>query len=140
MQFPAFQASIDFPLDAPGPRRRPVTQEQLDALFQQAAAIVRAELARPITLASVARRLASSPRQLRRAFTQTGGTSFRSFLQEERMSRAAELLLATDLPVSKVAARVGYRQATQFTKAFKRTHSATPSEFRTSGRRARPHD
>ena len=53
------------------------------------------------------------------------------------MSRAAELVTATDIPVGEVARRVGYREPSQFTKAFKRTYGATPSELRGAGGGAR---
>ena len=114
--------------------QRRSTRELHASLFRETAEIVRAELGRPLTLEEVARRLATSPRQLRRIFTEAGGKSFRSFLTEVRMDRAAELLEATDLSVSEVGRRVGYREAGQFTKAFKRAHGATPSEFRARGR------
>ena len=46
------------------------------------------------------------------------------------MARAAELLRDGSLPVQDVAAAVGYRQAAQFAKAFRRHHGAPPSSFR----------
>jgi len=46
------------------------------------------------------------------------------------MARAGELLASSDIPVTEVAHRVGYREASQLTKAFRRTYAATPSEFR----------
>jgi AraC family transcriptional regulator of adaptative response / methylphosphotriester-DNA alkyltransferase methyltransferase len=100
------------------------------ALFQEAAAVVRREFSRPLTLEEVARRVATSPRQLRRVFSEVGGAGFRSFLTSVRMARARELLTSSEVPVAEVAHRVGYRQATQFTKAFERTHGMTPSQFR----------
>lgn len=92
--------------------------------------MIEAELSRPITVDEVARRVATSPRQLRRAFSEIGGVSFRSFLTGVRMARAADLLAATDIPVAEIARRVGYRQPGQFTKAFKRAYATTPSAFR----------
>jgi AraC-like DNA-binding protein len=83
---------------ARGQRRS--TQELHASLLRETAEIVRAEFGRPLTLEEVARRLATSPRQLRRIFTEAGGKSFRSLLTEVRMDRAAELLEATDLSVS----------------------------------------
>ena len=97
---------------------------------------MRADFARKLTLEEVARRVATSPRQLRRAFSEVGGTSFSTHLTELRMERAAELLAAGDLPVKEIAREVGYQEASQFTKAFKRRHHATPSEFRTKRRGA----
>ena len=46
------------------------------------------------------------------------------------MARARELLREGALPVSRVAASVGYRQSAQFAKAFRRHHGAPPSAYR----------
>ena len=64
------------------------------------------------------------------------GTSFRHELQRVRMSHAAELLSAGTLPVASVARAVGYRQAAQFSKAFRRHHGHPPSAARMRGQAA----
>lgn len=88
-----------------------------------------------LCLTRVARQIATSRRQLQRSFAEVGGTSFRRELQRIRMSRAAELLHDGRLSVQEVAAAVGYRQAAQFAKAFRRSHGAPPSSFRRSNGR-----
>ena len=52
------------------------------------------------------------------------------------MRRALEMLREGSLPVREVAGRVGYRQAAQFAKTFRRHHGRPPSSFRREGRRA----
>jgi len=90
-----------------------------------------------LCLTRVARQIATSRRQLQRSFSEAGGTSFRRELQRIRMSRAADLLHDGRMSVQEVAAAVGYRQAAQFAKAFRRSHGAPPSSFRrTNGRLA----
>jgi AraC family transcriptional regulator, regulatory protein of adaptative response / methylphosphotriester-DNA alkyltransferase methyltransferase len=88
-----------------------------------------------LSLHTVARTIATSRRQLQRAFAETGGTSFRRELQRVRMLRAAELLRERSLSVQAVAGAVGYRQAAQFAKAFRRHYGAPPSAFRDHGER-----
>jgi AraC family transcriptional regulator, regulatory protein of adaptative response / methylphosphotriester-DNA alkyltransferase methyltransferase len=88
-----------------------------------------------LSLHTVARTIATSRRQLQRAFAETGGTSFRRELQRVRMLRAAELLREGSLSVQAVAGAVGYRQAAQFAKAFRRHYGAPPSAFRDDGER-----
>ena len=124
---PLLQRAVE---GSPGGRRRPWTLRRRLDIFDEAVAIVEAELSRPITVDEVARRAATSPRQLRRAFSEIGGVSFRSFLTNARMARAADLLAATDIPVAEVARRVGYRQPGQFTKAFNRAYATMPAAFR----------
>jgi transcriptional regulator GlxA family with amidase domain len=91
-----------------------------------------------LSLSLVAHEIATSRRQLQRSFSEAGNTSFRRELQRVRMSRAAELLSEGSLSVQEVAAAVGYRQAAQFAKAFRRSHGAPPSSFRGAGVAATP--
>lgn len=88
-----------------------------------------------LSLTAVAHEIATSRRQLQRSFSETSGTSFRRELQRVRMARAAELLHEGRLSVQEVAAAVGYRQAAQFAKAFRRSYGAPPSSFRRSNGR-----
>jgi transcriptional regulator GlxA family with amidase domain len=52
------------------------------------------------------------------------------FLTRVRLDRAAGLLARSELPVKTVAARVGYRSRSSFTRAFTLRHGVGPSEFR----------
>ena len=110
--------------------KRPATALRRRTLFVEATAIIEAEYDARVALDDVARRVATSRRQLQRAFAEAGETSFRAYLQRVRMDRAAELLRDGRVPVNVVAGAVGYRQAAQFAKAFRRHHGAPPSSFR----------
>ena len=110
--------------------RRAATEEAYGSIFDEAAAILAAEFARPIRVDDVARRVATSPRQLQRVFAEIGGLGFRAYLRRIRMCHAADLLATTDLPVKDVARQVGYRDASQFSKAFRRAHGVSPSQSR----------
>src|SRR4051812_28972571 len=113
-----------------GEAKRPATVERRRELFEDAAAIVRAEYPRDLALDDVARRVAASRRQLQRAFAEAGETTFRTYVQKVRMVRAAQLLRQNGAPVHRIALAVGYRQPAQFAKAFRRHHGAPPSAFR----------
>ena len=88
-----------------------------------------------LSLAKVAHEIATSRRQLQRALAEVGGTSFSRELQRMRMSHAAKLLLDGTLPIQTVAGAVGYRQAAQFAKVFRRHQGVSPSSFRRSSDR-----
>lgn len=107
------------------------------ALFSEAAEIIAVEYADELVLEDIARRVASSRRQLQRAFAEVGHTSFRTYLADYRMGRAAELLGRTEMTVRDIAAAVGYRQPAQFAKAFRRRYGCSPSEYRIA-QRSRP--
>src|SRR3954451_20474184 len=103
------------------------------ALFDEAVDIIEREYAQPLELDDVARRLATSRRQLQRSFAEIGGTSFRTYVARVRMRKALEMLREGRLPVREVANSVGYRQPAQFAKTFRRHHGAPPSSFRGPG-------
>jgi AraC family transcriptional regulator of adaptative response / methylphosphotriester-DNA alkyltransferase methyltransferase len=112
------------------PTQRPATVQLRSSLFADAVAIVDREFARDLALDDIAHRVASSRRQLQRAYAEIGGTTFREHLTAVRMDRAAELLVRRSVTVREVAHSVGYRQPAQFAKAFRRHHGVAPSDFR----------
>jgi AraC family transcriptional regulator, regulatory protein of adaptative response / methylphosphotriester-DNA alkyltransferase methyltransferase len=109
---------------------RPATLERREALYREAVAIIERDYRRQIDLNTVAAQIATSRRQLQRAFAEIGGTTFRTYLAQVRMQRALELLREGSMPVRQVAHSVGYRQPAQFAKTFRRHHGAPPSSFR----------
>jgi AraC-like DNA-binding protein len=110
--------------------QRTATIELRTSLYDDATAIVAREYGADLALDDIARRVASSRRQLQRAYKEIGDTTFREHLTAVRMERAAELLSSRSLTVRDVARRVGYRQPAQFAKAFRRHHGMSPSAYR----------
>ena len=51
-------------------------------------------------------------------------------LQQLRLERGLGLLQDTDLQVQRIADRVGYRNAGDFTRAFRRHFGVTPRQYR----------
>jgi AraC family transcriptional regulator, regulatory protein of adaptative response / methylphosphotriester-DNA alkyltransferase methyltransferase len=110
---------------------RASTVQRRRALYSEALEVIARRHGEPdLSLATVAHEIATSRRQLQRALAEVGGTSFSRELQRVRMQRAAQLLLGGSVPVQVVAAAVGYRQAAQFAKVFRRHHGTSPSSFR----------
>jgi AraC family transcriptional regulator of adaptative response / methylphosphotriester-DNA alkyltransferase methyltransferase len=122
------------------PTQRPSTIRLRASLLDEANAIVDREYASDLSLDDIARRVASSRRQLQRAYAEIGGTTFRDYLTRVRMDRAAEMLAARTLTVREVAHRVGYRQPAQFAKAFRRYRGMAPSDFRAGAHALGSHD
>ena len=129
------RASGGHPSLRPPVVHRPRTAESLSALYRESCAIVLRHYRRPLTVAVVARALASSPRQVQRAFDEVGETSFSAFLREVRLRNAAELLARQPLTVRQVSLLVGYRQPAHFAKAFRRRYGVTPAQYRDRVRR-----
>lgn len=114
---------------------RPSTLDERRRLYLLARATIARHYRHPLTLERVARALASSPRQVTRAYAQFGQTTFREDLLTRRMRAAAQLLVEQPaIPVRDVARLVGYRQSPHFAKAFRRRYGLTPAAFRAEGR------
>lgn len=79
-------------------------------------------------LEAIARELAMSPRTLKRRLAEEGA-SYTALLEERRKLRSFELL-RSDLSVDQVAERLGYSDAANFTRAFRRWTNKTPRQFR----------
>lgn len=110
---------------------RPQTLAYRRRLYLLARVAVQRHYREPLTLAGLARALATSPRQLQRAYEQFGGEGFREDLHSRRMRVAADLLVDQPaIPVAQVASLVGYRQPTHFTRAFGRRYGMAPGRFR----------
>jgi AraC family transcriptional regulator of adaptative response / methylphosphotriester-DNA alkyltransferase methyltransferase len=112
------------------PTQRSSTIRLRTSLFHEANEIVEREFASDLSLDDIARRVASSRRQLQRAYAEIGDSTFRDHLTQVRMRKAAEMLASRTLTVREVAHRVGYRQPAQFAKAFRRHEGVAPSDFR----------
>ena len=114
---------------------RPSTIEQRRRLYLQARVAIVRHYRRPLTLEAVARALASSPRQITRAYSQFGEMTFREDLLTRRLTVAAQLLVEQPaIPVRGVARLVGFSHAQHFAKAFRRRYGLTPAAFRAEGR------
>lgn len=85
-----------------------------------------------LTLGAVSKRLGFSLSYLSALFKKECGQTFRTYLAEVRMRRAAALLSATDMTVEAVARLVGYDDPAFFYKQFQRFFGATPSSYRKS--------
>lgn len=70
-----------------------------------------------------------SRRSIQRALSWFG-TSWRRLVAALRMQHAAALLRTTDSPVKVIARQVGYRQPSQFTKAFIQETTMSPTAYR----------
>lgn len=113
------------------------TAERREQLYREAMELIARDYASDLQLEGVARTLATSRRQLQRAFADGGDTSFRDELAHVRMRHARALLAMDGIPVRVVAASVGYHQPAQFAKSFRRYHGQPPSAYRKQMRQAR---
>ena len=91
----------------------------------------------------VARLLSMHRRTLNRRL-QAEGTTFQELLDEARFEAACQLLDTARIPITEIAASLGYAETSAFSRAFRRWSGATPAQrrriFQTHpGRGARRH-
>ena len=100
-------------------------------LYLLARVVVARHYRRELTLAMVARALATSPRELQRAFAQCGEMTFSEHLTAQRLKMGARLLVEQRwITVEDVARLVGYSEGTHFARAFRRRYGLSPARFR----------
>ncbi|MDR3418514.1 MAG: AraC family transcriptional regulator [Nevskia sp.] len=80
-------------------------------------------------LEAIAGRLHMSSRTLSRRLRDDGG-SFQQLLDDTRRRDACELIETTQLDLQDIAARLGYRNPANFTRAFRKWTGEAPSRYR----------
>lgn len=81
------------------------------------------------TLEAIAEKYCVSPRTLSRRLNNIG-ICFRTVLGEVRVKESINLLSDPAMKISEIGRKLGYRDASNYTKAFKRLTGCTPIEFR----------
>jgi len=84
----------------------------------------------PHTTPTLAHAVGLSPSHFRRRFKTTFGATPMEYLGRVRMEQAARLIQGGGLSIKEVARRVGYRDANNFSTAFKRFHGSSPQSHR----------
>lgn len=84
----------------------------------------------PWSVVSLADEAGVSPSTLSRRFQTVTGTSPIAYLNQWRLSLAADLLRDTDLTLSSIATRVGYANPFSLSAAFKRQFGLSPAQYR----------
>ncbi|QFU08896.1 Arabinose operon regulatory protein [Rhodobacteraceae bacterium THAF1] len=84
------------------------------------------------TVADFARALGVTPAHLSRACRKASGRPASAFLKDRVNFEARRLLAETRMPISEVAATLGFTSHAYFTRAFQSLNGQTPSAFRRS--------
>lgn len=84
----------------------------------------------PISMKDLSEKLYLSNGYLSRFFKKNYGMSFAGYLTNVRTLHAADDLLYSDEPITRIAYNNGFTSAALFNKVFKKVYGQTPSEFR----------
>lgn len=100
---------------------------------QRAMLYVRRHLESPLNLRVVAGALGCNASYFSARFKKETGRTLTDFIVQERLRRAAHLLLTTRLQVQSVAQHCGYLDVNYFSHTFRQVMGCTPTEYRKTG-------
>lgn len=86
----------------------------------------------PISVATMARRVGLSSRQVERLFLSHFGKTPVAFYVELRLERAYELVSRTSLPIQVIAQHCGYASVTHFARKYREHFGITPAAARSA--------
>jgi DNA-binding response OmpR family regulator len=101
-----------------------------DNLFAQALAVLDKRMAAPPGLIELAGQLGTNERKLTEIFRQRVGMTVFDYFSELRLETARHLLERSAMRVQAIAGHVGYRNAGDFTRAYRRRYGLSPREYR----------
>lgn len=88
------------------------------------------DLTANLSMSEVASKIGTHARQLADDFNRITGKHIQHWLQEKRMEQACNLLLKTEIEISRVAENVGYTSVTTFSNTFRDYFGMPPKEYR----------
>ncbi|HTH60809.1 MAG TPA: GlxA family transcriptional regulator [Paraburkholderia sp.] len=103
-----------------------------DAVVRHALLLMEENLEAPLNIASIARMIGTSVRQLERAFMAEMKASPNEFYRRMRLRYARWMLLNTARKVTDIAYECGFADSAHFIRVFRGTYGVTPGKLRTS--------
>jgi len=115
-------------IDDSEPTENIITRAELRV--RKAQAIYLEDLTATLSVSDVAHKIGTHARQLSEDFNRITGKYIQHWLQEKRMEQACNLLLKTEIEISRVAESVGYTSVTTFSNTFRDYFGMPPKEYR----------
>lgn len=92
--------------------------------------VIEERWAEKLTLDTIARACGLNRAKLTRGFRDMFDCSVADAIAEQRLEKARQLLIVTDLPVSSIGYRCGYLNNASFARAFSRHFGVAPTQYR----------
>lgn len=106
-----------------------ISKSDRDAIVE-AKRIIDSQLAFAPSCEELARKVNISTSKLTKGFSSMFGTSVHAYIIDQRLEKAAGLLLESNLNVSQVATLVGYSKPSNFAAAFKKKYGVIPKNYK----------
>lgn len=98
--------------------------------IRKAERFIKCNLHKQLSLSEVASQVYFSQSYFCRLFKKEMGLNFIDYLNRERIYRAKELLINSNLSINEISKRVGFTQTSYFCKIFKESNNVSPAVFR----------
>lgn len=108
------------------------SERTVHARLARAVEYVEQHSSEPVSLEEVARVACMSKYHFCRLFKKHFGIGLMQYLMGLRVQKTITLLMGSDLPVTLVALKAGFREMSEFNRQFKKVTGITPSAFRKS--------
>lgn len=103
--------------------------DKLQSKFSEVMQYVRQNI-KDVTLDSVSKKFFYSTSYMSRMFKIVSGTTFKEYIQREKVSKALSLIEGTDYSFEKISAELGYADKKDFYTMFKKRTGMTPGQMR----------
>ena len=109
---------------------RPTSLTAISWPSPSAKRIIDSQLAFAPSCEELAKKVNISVSKLTKGFNSLFGTSVHAYIIDQRLEKAAGLLLESDLNVSQIATLVGYSKPSNFAAAFKKKYGVIPKNYK----------
>ncbi|MDP5135009.1 AraC family transcriptional regulator [Rheinheimera baltica] len=99
-------------------------------LVEKACHYILLHLDHPLTLSSISKAMHTNRNSLSKAFRQELNMGVSSWLRQQRMEKAKQLLVNTTLSIQEISLRLGYPLQANFSTSFKHLFKQSPIQLR----------
>ena len=97
--------------------------------IRRALRYIRDNLTEDLSLEAVASQVSLSPVHFHKAFKSAVGQTLHQYVEEQRIKRAIDLLITTDMTLTEIAFKSGFSSQSYFSYVFKRSTGTTPRKY-----------
>lgn len=106
------------------------SQRNYSLLIQKVITQIESDIASDLSLNNLAKIFEVNPSYLSTLFKKETGCTLTEYVNKQRIERAKELLVSTNIQIQNIAQRCGMLDVNYFTKTFKKYTDLTPKKYR----------
>lgn len=105
------------------------TKQNNYAAIEKSIQYIKDNLTEDLSLDTIADHVGFSPIHFHNSFKASTGKTLREYVEEQRIKKAANMLVATNATLTQIAYECGFSSQSYFSYAFKRKMKLTPREY-----------